>query len=52
MINSKFNGRDRLDMEVELRVQYCREFFQNSFETCEKLFRKRASSIFKILLEE
>ena len=26
-------GSDRLDMLVELRVHYCRELFNNSFET-------------------
>ena len=26
-------GRDRLDMVVKLKVQYCRDFFKDSFET-------------------
>ena len=28
-----FKERDRLDMVVEMRVQCCREIFQDSFET-------------------
>ena len=34
-----FKGRDRLDMVVELKVQYCKEKLQDSFDTNETFLR-------------
>ena len=42
-------GRDRLEMLVELRVQYCRELFQDSFETYETFYGVQLFSKSKIL---
>ena len=39
LIVSRFKERDWLDMVVELKVEYCREIFQGSFDTNETFLR-------------
>jgi len=39
-----FKGSDRLDIVVKLKVQLCKEFFQDSFETYETFLLKIKAS--------